>query len=234
MSINNQSVLAIIPARGGSKELPGKNIKSLAGKPLIAWTIEAAQQSQYIDRLILSSDDEEIIATAREYGCEAPFVRPAALATDDATSIDVVFHALDNLPAHDIVILLQPTSPLRDHKDIDTALELMIHKHAESCVSVCQPEKSPYWMYHMDNQGKLVQLLNTEQNASQRQQLPPVYALNGAIYISTIERLRKHYRFVDSETVAYPMNKTHSIDIDDALDFQIASLIVKEKHSNYI
>lgn len=227
MSINNQSVLAIIPARGGSKGLPGKNIKPLAGKPLIAWTIEAAQQSQYIDKVILSSDDEQIIETAKQYGCEVPFIRPTELASDTATSIDVVLHALENVSAHDLIILLQPTSPLRDAHDIDAALEYMVEKNADSCASVCTPDKSPYWMYHTNDNGTLIPLINTELNANQRQQLPAVYALNGAIYINQTLQIQKTRKFVDSNTVAFSMSKTHSVDIDDFEDFQVAKCLLE-------
>lgn len=124
--INNKKILAIIPARGGSKGLPRKNIRELAGKPLIAWTIEAGRKSKYIDRLIVSSEDFEIIEVAKKYGAEIPFVRPKHLAEDESLGLDPVFHALRELPGYDIVVLLQPTSPLRLTEDIDACIEQLI------------------------------------------------------------------------------------------------------------
>ena len=126
MTKNMPKVLAVIPARGGSKGLVRKNILDLAGIPLIAWTIEAAKRSKYIDRVVLSSDDDEIMAVAKHYGCEVPFRRPSALASDDAASLDVLFHAIEKVPGYDYVILLQPTSPLRTFTDIDSAFEMMM------------------------------------------------------------------------------------------------------------
>ncbi|KPJ93287.1 MAG: acylneuraminate cytidylyltransferase [Gammaproteobacteria bacterium SG8_11] len=227
--IRNKSVLAIIPARGGSKGLPGKNIKPVGGKPLIAWTIEAATKSKFIDRVVLSSDDEHIINTAEQYGCEVPFVRPKELAQDGSPAIEVVLHALQQLPYYDITVLLQPTCPLRGAADIDNALSAMLSKNAKSCVSVTTPDKSPYWMYTVNGYDRLKPLLDKELAAKQRQELPQVYVLNGAIYAIFTEVLLNTRNFVPDSTVPFIMSKEHSIDVDYQLDLDFVEFIMQQK-----
>ena len=164
--ISSYSVLALIPARGGSKGVPRKNVRDLAGRPMIAWTIEAAHGSRYVDRIVLSSDDEEIIKTARQHGCDVPFVRPPELATDEADSLSVVRHALSMLPEHyDFLVLLQPTSPLRVTADIDGAVERCAETGAAVCVSVCETDKSPYWMLHLEPGGVVRPLFRPDENS---------------------------------------------------------------------
>jgi CMP-N,N'-diacetyllegionaminic acid synthase len=226
--IQQHTVLAIIPARGGSKGLPGKNIKPVGGKPLIAWTIEAARQSKYIDRVILSSDDANIIDTAKQYGCEVPFVRPPELAEDDSSAIDTVFHALRLLPHHDITVLLQPTCPLRDAQDIDNALAAMMSKKAKSCVSVTTPDKSPYWMYTANRYGRLKPLLDSELSAKQRQDLPEVLVLNGAVYAIYTDFLLNSRNFVPDGTVSYIMSKEHSVDVDYQMDLDFVEFLLQK------
>lgn len=213
-------VLALITARGGSKGLPRKNVLSAGGKPLIAWSIEASLQSKVISHVVLSSDDDEIIDTAKAWGCSAPFRRPAELANDTATSIDVVLHALDQLPEYQYIVLLQPTSPLRTAADIDEAFALMLSLGAPSCVSVCEAEESPYWMFRLNRDKKLERLLREENVATRRQDLPPVYVLNGAIYIAQVEWLRESKSFLGEGCVAYVMPKERSLDIDNLEDFE--------------
>lgn len=213
-------VLAIIAARGGSKGLPRKNVLPAGGRPLIAWTIEAALKSNCISRVTLSSDDDEIIATALRYGCEVPFRRPADLASDTASSMDVVFHALDQVPGYDYVMLLQPTSPLRTAEDIDAAFALLRKSQAPACVSVCPVEESPYWMYRLEKQSRLHNILDLPEGVTRRQDLPPVYSLNGAIYIANTEWLKKRGVFVSNETVGYVMPRERSIDIDTPDDYR--------------
>lgn len=214
--------LAIITARGGSKGLPRKNVLEAGGTPLIAWTITAALESKCIDRVVLSSDDDEILGVAKEWGCEIPFKRPAYLASDTATSIDVVMHALNEVQeGYDYVVLLQPTSPLRTSQDIDTAFSLLKGNNAPSCVSVCEVEQSPYWMYQLTNDGKMKAILAKPQEITRRQELPPVYVLNGAVYIAKIDWLRRTKNFVADGCIAYVMPNERSIDIDTADDFEI-------------
>lgn len=213
-------VLALITARGGSKGLPRKNVLPAAGKPLIAWTVHAALAANAVGKVALSTDDDEIMEAAATAGCDIPFRRPAELASDQTSSIDVVFHALKELPGYEFIVLLQPTSPLRTGADIDAAFQLMISHNAPACVSVTEVDQSPYWMYKVDDNDRLSGLLPPLTGATRRQDLPPVYTLNGAIYIAKVEWLLQSRSFLGPETIAYKMPKSRSIDIDDAHDFQ--------------
>lgn len=219
--INTKNLLGLITARGGSKGLPRKNVLVAAGKPLIAWTISAALESSSIDRVVLSSNDDEIIETAQMWGCEVPFRRPLDLASDTASSMDVVMHALDELPGYEYVALLQPTSPLRTACDIDEAFALLRLHNAPSCVSVCEVDQSPYWMYQLTYDKKLKELLSKPKELTRRQDLTPAYVLNGAIYIAKVDWLRETKSFVAKGSVGYLMPKAKSIDIDDAEDFEV-------------
>lgn len=228
--IRDKKVLAMIPARGGSKGILQKNIRLLGDKPLIAWTIEAAKQSVYIDRLILSSDDPQIIQTAQQWGCEVPFVRPTELAQDSTPGIDPVLHALEQMPGYDYVVLLQPTSPLRSTKDIDACID-MCAAGAPACVSVTQPGKSPYWMYTLSRAGEMQPLLPGNHTSARRQELPAAYALNGAVYVAEVPWLQQQQSFVAQKTKAYVMPAERSIDIDAPLDLAIAELYIKTMQS---
>lgn len=218
--IRGRKVLAIIPARGGSKGLPGKNILNVGGKPLIAYSIDAAKAAAAVDHVIVSSDDDAIIAVARECGCDVPFRRPAELGTDTAASIDVVLHALDQVRGYDYVVLLQPTSPLRTAADIDAACERLAGGGVNACVSVSPVEQSPYWMYHVTEEGYLKSVVDLPASVSRRQDLPPVYALNGAVYVAEVSWLRRNSTFLTSETVPYVMPAERSLDIDTATDVE--------------
>lgn len=226
----NPTFLAVIPARGGSKGVPRKNIKELAGKPLIAWTIEEAKKSKYITRLILSSDDKEIIQVAEQYGCEVPFVRPCELAKDTASGMEPVFHAIAQCPGYDYVILLQPTSPLRTVEDIDTAIEKLLEDNKGFCVSVVETSESPYWMYKINKEKTIVPLITDETKTTRRQDLPSIYSLNGAIYIAEINELLMKKSFITNDTIAYIMSKEHSYDIDNMIDFVICETLIKESY----
>lgn len=218
-------ILAVIPARGGSKGVPRKNIRDLAGKPLIAWTIEEAKKSKYIDRLILSSEDDEIIEVAKQYGCEVPFKRPMELAQDNTPGIAPVLHAIEQCPGYDYIVLLQPTSPLRMVEDIDGCIEKLLTNDADFCVSVTEPDKSPYWMFTLEKE-KMVPLIPHNNLIARRQDLPKVYALNGAVYGGKVSKIREYKSFLTPNTVTYPMLKKHSYDIDDYLDFEICKIII--------
>jgi CMP-N,N'-diacetyllegionaminic acid synthase len=224
--IGGKSVLAVIPARGGSKGIPRKNIINLAGKPLIVWTIEAAQKSQYIDRVILSSDDDEIIAVAKKWGCEVPFRRPARLARDETPGVAPVLHALEELPGYEYVVLLQPTSPLRTAEDIDSCIEQCVSKGANCCVSVTEPEKSPYWMFTIGEGCRLEPVVKTDTIAVRRQDLPLAYALNGAAYVADSKWLLTQRAFLTAETIAYKMPQERSLDIDTAIDLILAEILL--------
>lgn len=224
--IEDSSVLALITARGGSKGLPGKNLRPVGGRPLLDFSIAAARAARCVDRVVLSTDDEAIAEAGRRAGCEVPFRRPAELASDSATSMDVVLHALDQLPEHDIVVLLQPTSPARSAADIDNALERLVQAGAPACVSVNVAEPSPYWMYRLDAQARLEPLLTAPLQVSRRQDLPAVYVLNGAVYAARTPWLRRSRRFVTRETVAHVMPPERSIDIDTLDDFETFERLV--------
>ncbi len=210
--------LGIIPARGGSKGVPRKNIRELAGKPLIAWTIEEAKKSKYITRLIITSEDEEIIKIAKDYGCGAPFIRPMELAQDNTPGIEPVLHAIEQCPGYDYVVLLQPTSPFRTVADIDGCIEKALNNNSVACVSITSVEKSPYWMYTLQNNDKMNPVLKGGL-LPRRQELPEVYALNGAVYVADIEWLQNSKSFITNETLGYIMEKSNSYDIDTEEDF---------------
>lgn len=230
--IDGRSVLAIIPARGGSKGLPNKNILPLAGKPLIGWTIDAALQSQSVDHCILTSDSPAIAEVAEQHGCEVPFMRPSHLASDEATTVDTILHALNEMDKHDLFIVLQPTSPLRTAADIDAAMSLMLKQNAQSCVSVTRADKSPQWMYHREPMGQLQPVMPNMSIVSRRQDLKAVYVLNGAIYIAETEFFLKEKIFLNSESVSYLMPKERSVDIDDKMDFELAEAIIRQHNQN--
>lgn len=227
--IGGKSILALITARGGSKGIPGKNVRPAGGKPLIAWTVLAAKGSRYVDRVILSTDDRSIAAVAEQFGCEVPFMRPAELATDEADSMDTVRHALKSLSErYDYLILLQPTSPLRTTADIDAALERFFQSGAITCVSVCEPDKSPYWMTTMTADGRVQPLFPPDQIPVRRQDAPPVFALNGAIYIAPSNYLAAGGGFITKDTVGHAMPKNRSFDIDTELDLKLADFLLSE------
>ena len=219
--------IAIILARGGSKRLLKKNILDFGGKPLIAWSIEAASDSKYIDRLIISTDSKEIADVAIKYNCEVPFMRPPELATDDANSNDVILHALDKLEyPYDIVMLLQPTSPLRKSKDIDQALEFMQKNNVSVVVSVCSSNKPLYWHFTLGTDGNLKPLYKDKLFYTNRQELPLTYIPNGALYIAKTDYYRSKKTFYTGSTFAYLMPPERSVDIDNRIDFYTAEAII--------
>ena len=225
----NKTFLAIIPARGGSKRLPRKNLLDLCGKPLIAWSIEAALKSKYISKIIVSSDDEEILNIAKEY--KADFIkRPDELASDTATTFDALKHTLKNVGKYDYVVLLQPTSPLRNEKHIDEAIELLKEKNADAIISVCEMEHSPLWSNILDENLDMSNFLRDEVLNKRSQDLPKYYRLNGAIYICKTEELLENKGFFIKENIyAYTMDKKHSVDIDEEIDFIIAEKLMQHK-----
>lgn len=222
-------MLAVIAARGGSRGLPRKNVLPFRGRPLIGWTIAAAQASHCIDRLILSSDDSEIIAVAENLGCAAPFRRAPGLSGDAAASIDVVLDALDRVPGFDVVVLLQPTSPLRTAGDIDGALERMSAAGSASCVSVQEAVSHPWLVFGQDSRGRLAPFTSAPEGASlRRQDLPPAWVLNGAVYAADAAWLRRERAFIrPGETVAWEMPADRSADIDTLEDFRAAERLAE-------
>ncbi|WP_103019493.1 cytidylyltransferase domain-containing protein [Salinibacter altiplanensis] len=225
--IDGKSVLGVILARGGSKGLPRKNVRELAGKPLLAWTIEAGHQSEYLDRLVLSSDDDEIMSVAMEYGCEVPFRRPAELAQDDTPSIDALLHAIDQVGSHEYVVLLQPTSPLRTAGDIDTTINLCNENNAPVCVTVTKTDKLPQWMYLLGDNYRLEPVMEGEETITRRQDADDTYVVNGAVYVAQSEHLKKRRTFFTGETIGCPMPPERSIDIDTKLDLEWCEISLK-------
>jgi len=221
---SEKRVLALVPARGGSKGLPGKNTRQLQGKPLIAWTIEAARAARLVSHVVVSTDDESIRDVARQHGADVPFMRPSQLATDTATTIEVVLHALSVLPTFDWVVLLQPTSPLRSAEDIDAALSLCIERDAPACVSVCEAGDSPYWMFDKTAEDRLKPFMEGALPL-RRQALPPLYSLNGAVYVARPEWLTARHGFLSEQTLAYVMPPERSVDIDTLFDFRLAECL---------
>ena len=227
----NKKILAIIPARSGSKRLPNKNILNLAGKPLIAWTIEEAKKSKYIDKVVVSTDSEQIAEISRQYGAEIPFLRPAELAQDTTSSIDVIKYCMENLKDDfDYLMLLQPTSPLRTYEDIDNAIN-MLDENTLAVVSVCETEHSPLWINTLPDDLSMENFLRPEVKNKRSQDLPKYYRLNGAIFLAEIEYFYQHNDFYGPKTKALIMSKEHSVDIDTELDFMICSYILKQNRN---
>jgi CMP-N,N'-diacetyllegionaminic acid synthase len=223
-------VLAVIPARGGSKGIPRKNIKILGGKPLIAWTIEAALKAPSINRLIVSTEDEEIAAVAEQFGAEVPFKRPIAIAQDDTPGLDPVLHAIENSPGSDWVLLLQPTSPLRSVDDIEGIIELCQEKGASSAVSVAEVSKHPVWMYQRSSDMRLQPLIPNRREITRRQDLPSVFALNGALYLARTDWLIGNQGFIGPETLGYEMPVERSVDLDTPLDWLWVEYLIERIH----
>jgi CMP-N-acetylneuraminic acid synthetase len=220
----DKTFLAIVPARGGSKRLPRKNILDLEGKPLIAYSIESAFNSQYIDKVVVTSDDDEILSIAEIYGSDT-VKRPSALASDAATTFDVVKHAIEKVGAYDYIILLQPTSPLRESIHIDEAIELLDLKNADAIISVCEVEHSPLWANTLDDSLTMTDFLQKGIDQKRSQELEAFYRINGAIYICRVDKFLDQKSFFLQENIfAYKMDREHSIDIDEMIDFELAKL----------
>jgi len=230
-----KTILALTPARGGSKGLPRKNVKLLRGKPLIAWTIEEAKKSAYIDKIVVSTDDNEISRVSRKYGAEVPFIRPKKLANDNAKTIDVALHAINRLESdglvYDLILVLQPTSPLRTAGDVDEAVKLFFLKDAKAVLSVCEAEYNPCWMNVLPKDGCMKNFLQKDIFGINRQRLAKFYRLNGAIYLVCIDYLKKQKSFFGKKSYAYIMPKERSVDIDDKVDFMFAELLFKKGYA---
>ncbi|XOQ58575.1 MAG: Acylneuraminate cytidylyltransferase family protein [Clostridium sp.] len=232
--INNKKVLAIIPARGGSKGIPRKNIKNINGRPLISYSIEEARKSKYIDKLIVSTEDSEIAKISKKFGAEIPFLRPKELSKDTTPGIEPILHAVSWFKnkgiTFDYVMCLQCTSPFRKYSQIDKAIEVLIEKNGDSIVSVCESEITPYWMKKIEY-GKLKDFLDNNIFYSRRQDAPKVYRLNGAIYMTKTDVLIKYKNWYTENTLPYVMDEISSIDIDNMLDFKFVEFLMKENQN---
>jgi N-acylneuraminate cytidylyltransferase/CMP-N,N'-diacetyllegionaminic acid synthase len=228
----SRECLAVIPARGGSKGVPRKNLRLLAGKPLIAWTIEAALGAPSLRRVIVSTDDPEIAQVARRWGADVPFRRPSALARDETPGIEPVLHAVEWLAQHggyqpDEVLLLQPTSPLRTARDIEAAIRLGRQTNADAVVSVTPVHEHPYWTKQLEPDGRLTSCAPPEEAGLRRQELPPRYVVNGAIYLVRSSVLLAAHTFYTERTYGYVMPRERSLDIDTSWDFRLAELVLQ-------
>lgn len=221
----DKKILCVIPARGGSKRLPGKNIKLLEGKPLIAYAIAAAKASKYIDRVVVSTDDEAIARVAKECGAEVPFMRPPELAGDLSPVVPALQHAVTYMQDHesfrpDVHVLIQSTTPFVTTEDIDLAIETFFATESHSCVSVCEISERPEWMYTLEG-AQAVPFIDTP--AQRGQDLQKLFRLNGAVYVTKIEVLmEKNMVFDNANCSAVIMPRDRSVDIDTIEDFMIA------------
>jgi len=233
--INNKKILAIIPAREGSKGLKNKNIASLNGVPLIGYTIKSALQSKYIDNVIVSTDSQKIRLVSLKYGAGVPFLRPKRLATDHAKVITAIVHSIKKLKEmgkeYDIIILLQTTSPLRKVSDIDGAIDFFIKNKYKGLASVTEVIKHPILMRKIGKNNKLIRVLNKASDV-RRQDMDKYYYIDGAIYINKISEINESTSLNDNH-LGYIMSQRKLVDIDEAIDLTIAEAIIKKNlHDN--
>lgn len=225
--------LAIIPARSGSKGLINKNIKPLNGKPLMAYSIEAAINSGVFEEVYVSTDSEQYAKIALDHGASVPFLRSLATATDKASSWDVVREALEHYEGmgktFDMFTLLQPTTPLRKASDIQKAYQLYVEKNSNAVISVCEVDHSPLWSNTLPEDNCLCNFIREEVINLPRQELKTYYRINGGIYMVKVDYFRKNGSLYEKDCYAYIMDKERSIDIDDELDFQFAEVIMTNK-----
>jgi CMP-N-acetylneuraminic acid synthetase len=220
--INGQNISAIIPARGGSKGIKNKNIKNFCGIPLLAHSILQARDSNYVDRVIVSTEDSFIKKISLEYGAEVPFDRPKKLASDHASGIDVALHAIEQIKS-DIFIILQPTSPLRTVKDIDGSIEMFIKKNAKIVISASKLKNYDY-SFLINEKGQISND-RLKEVSTNRQNYDNYFAPNGAIFIAYTEHFKIAKSFLGAETFVYKMPLIRSIDIDEMDDWQVAKIL---------
>lgn len=231
----NKRILAVIPARRGSKGLPGKNTLDFCGRPLIARTIVQALKSKYLDKVLVSTDDKKTAAIALKYGASVPFLRPKKLATSTSSIIDVLIHALDFINKsgedYEMIMLLQATSPLRTTQDIDDAIKLFFTKNASSVISMCRSEHHPWWAISLNNDNRIERIPLAGTLHTNRQALPVYYRFNGAIYLTETRALRLKRTFIGKNTYAYLMPLKRSVDIDNRLDFEFARFLTERPNA---
>ena len=220
---DDHKILALIPARGGSKGIKNKNIIDLCGKPLIQYSIDAAKNSKYVDDVVVSTDSELIAEIAKKIGADVPFIRPAEFAQDKSKSSDVVIHAVNALKQmgreYDCVVFLQPTQPLRTSEDIDNSISIFYRNNRKSVLSVCEVENHPLLIRTIEN-GELKSLLNVNSSV-RRQDMPKYYCVNGCIYINAIEEINSNLSQNDN-LMPYIMDASRSVDIDELSDLDLA------------
>ena len=230
-------MIAIIPARGGSKGLPGKNIRNLAGKPLICHTVKAALDASSISRVIVSTDDDAIATAAIECGAEVPFKRPNKLADDESMVMDAYLYTVDRISETsgitiDSFVALLPTAPLRLAKDIDNAIAIFYEKEADSVLSITQAEVPIEWYKKIDQEGVLMDYFSNISAINNRQDFSQSYIPNGAIYVFNTEKLRETRQYYMEKTYPYIMPRDRSVDIDELLDFKWAEFLLQKEDIN--
>jgi N-acylneuraminate cytidylyltransferase/CMP-N,N'-diacetyllegionaminic acid synthase len=228
----NKTFLAIIPARSGSKGLVDKNIKLMNGKPLVSYTIEASIESKLFDKILVSTDSKEYAKIAKGNGASVPFLRPKELALDETTTYEVILHVLEKLEGqgevYDYFMLLQPTSPLRDKNNICESVEALFEKRADTVVSICESESKAFLNVKLNKEGELEKPpLRNEQ--TRRQDMVKEYRINGAIYLTNTVFFKTNKGFYSGKTYPIFMDKRHSVDIDDNIDFRLAEILMKEQ-----
>ena len=234
VTLQRTKVLGIIPARGGSKGIPNKNIKNLCGKPLIAYSILSSQKAKLLDRTIVSTDSQSIMNVAKEYGANVPFLRPKHLATDNALSVDVVIHSLESLYEneaieYDIVVLLQPTTPFRTSKYIDDSIRLLVESGCDSVVSFVDVRANhPARMYKITD-SQIIPILDEGVSMSPRQELEKVYIRSGDIYACRKEFLLKEKKLMGGDCRPLIIDNSLSINIDTINDFFLAERLILER-----
>lgn len=234
--IGNEKLLAVIMARGGSKRLPRKNVLTFAGKPLIAWTIEAGLQSKYVDRVIVSTDDEEIAEISKSYGAEVPFLRPLELSNDSTSSMDVMRHSVKSLETigyqFGYLLYLQPTSPLRTSHHIDEAVVLMIQKEANGVIGVTEMNHPIEWTNILPQNLSMDGFISKNNQKKRSQDFPQRYCVNGAIYLCKKDYVMENDGiFFKKGSYAYKMDPIDSVDIDTQKDFLVAETFLKYSRS---
>lgn len=233
--INQKKVLAIIPARGGSKGLPGKNIRELNGMPLIAWPIKAALNSKYIDRVVVTTDDSEIAEIALKYGAEVPFMRPAEFARDTSPSSEAILHALrlciETDGEYDYFVLLEPTSPLTETADVDKALEILVSSEALSIVGTCKVESTHPVYCATIGSDNLLKPYNRDSFAKpvRRQDVDELYYFEGSLYISEVKKYLETGTFYHEFTLPYIVPAWKALEIDTLLDFLKIEAVMRNK-----
>jgi CMP-N,N'-diacetyllegionaminic acid synthase len=229
---SDKTFLAIIPARGGSKRLLHKNLLLLGGKPLVTRTIESALKSSFIDEVLVTSDNEQTIEIAKNLGASAPFIRPAVFSSDMATSSDVISHAIEYYETEcnktfDYIIYLNPTTPLRDERHIDEAIELLFLNKVDAVISVCELEHPISWTGILPKTSDMTDFIKNIDFNSRSQDLPKSYRLNGAIYICKTDKFKEfNSLFLKENIYAYKMTRETSVDIDTKIDFLLAEAIL--------
>ncbi|HVZ45356.1 MAG TPA: acylneuraminate cytidylyltransferase family protein [Ramlibacter sp.] len=229
--ISGRSVLALIPARGGSRRLPGKNIRALGGKPLIAWSIDLARSVQGIDEVLVSTDDADIAKVAKAHGASVPWLRPAEYATDTSPSSDAIVHAIQERAregrSFDIFVLLQPTSPFRSASHVREAIELCIAHDGEPVVDFAPARSHPGWCFTVDEEGRAHPLLEAGGTALRSQDLAPVVEVSGSLYAIGVARFLRERTFFSRDTRALVLAERHlALDIDDEFDWMVAEAVL--------